>query len=108
VWAQEAVVRCLALCDVVHKRAKEISLSLLMPPSQVCEGAREHNLLRYTQIQTRLGEPRGPGVLMRAAIAAGLEIAPIGVVTTPCTKNPKYVPTEPLPLPSLQRAMEHV
>jgi hypothetical protein len=29
------------------------------------------------------------------AIAAGLESAPIGVVTTPGTKNPKYVPTEP-------------
>jgi len=28
-------------------------------------------------------------------IAAGLESAPIGVVTTPGTKNPKYVPTEP-------------
>jgi hypothetical protein len=44
----------------------------------------------------------GPGYLemneafcarMRAAIAAGLENAPIGVVTTPGTKNPKYVPT---------------
>jgi hypothetical protein len=32
---------------------------------------------------------------MRAAIAKGLESAPIGVVTTPGTKNPKYVPTEP-------------
>jgi hypothetical protein len=28
---------------------------------------------------------------MRAAIAAGLESAPIGVVTTPGTKDPKYV-----------------
>ena len=28
---------------------------------------------------------------MRAAIAAGLENAPIGVVTTPGTKKPKYV-----------------
>jgi hypothetical protein len=28
---------------------------------------------------------------MRAAIAAGLESAPTGVVTTPETKNPKYV-----------------
>jgi hypothetical protein len=45
---------------------------------------------------------------MRAAIEAGLESAPIGVVTTPGTKNPRYVPTEPLPLPSSQRAMEHV
>jgi hypothetical protein len=33
---------------------------------------------------------------MRMAIAAGLETAPIGVVTTPGTKNPKYVPPEPL------------
>jgi hypothetical protein len=35
---------------------------------------------------------------MRAAIAAGLENAPIGVVTTPGTKKPKYVPAEALPL----------
>jgi hypothetical protein len=44
---------------------------------------------------------------MRAAIEAGLEKAPIGVVTTPGTKNPKYVPTEPRPLVSSQRDMEH-
>jgi hypothetical protein len=44
---------------------------------------------------------------MRAVIAAGLESAPIGVVTTPGTKNPKYVPATPSPLPSSQRAMEH-
>jgi hypothetical protein len=44
---------------------------------------------------------------MRAVIAAGLESAPIGVVTTPGTKNPKYLPAEPSPLPSSQRAMEH-
>ena len=44
---------------------------------------------------------------MRAAIEAGLERGTIGVVTTPGTKNPKYVPTEPLPLPSSHRAMEH-
>jgi hypothetical protein len=31
---------------------------------------------------------------MRAAITAGLECAPIGVVTTPGTKDPKYVPAE--------------
>jgi hypothetical protein len=28
---------------------------------------------------------------MRAAIAAGLESAPSGVITTPGTKNPKYI-----------------
>ena len=44
---------------------------------------------------------------MRAAIAAGLERAPIGVITTPGTKNPRYVPAEPLPLASSQRAVEH-
>ena len=44
---------------------------------------------------------------MRAAIASGLENAPIGVVTTPGTKNPKYVPAEPFPLLSSQRATEH-
>jgi hypothetical protein len=32
---------------------------------------------------------------MRMAIEAGLEDAPTGVITTPGTKNPKYVPTEP-------------
>jgi hypothetical protein len=32
---------------------------------------------------------------MRIAIAAGLENAPTGVITTPGTKNPKYVPAEP-------------
>jgi hypothetical protein len=31
---------------------------------------------------------------MRAAIAAGLESAPDGVITTPGTKNPKFVPTK--------------
>jgi hypothetical protein len=45
---------------------------------------------------------------MLKAIEAGLESAPIGVVTTPGTKNPKYVPTEPRPLASSQRDLEHV
>ncbi len=45
---------------------------------------------------------------MRAAIEAGLEKAPIGVVTTPGTKNPRYVPAKPRPQVSSQRAMEHV
>ena len=31
---------------------------------------------------------------LRMAIEAGLESAPIGVVTTPGTKKPKYIPTE--------------
>jgi hypothetical protein len=44
---------------------------------------------------------------MRAAIAAGLENAPIGIVTTPGTKNPRYVLAEPLPLASSLAAMEH-
>jgi len=35
---------------------------------------------------------------MRAAIAAGLESAPIGVVTTPGTKKPKSIPTKHCPL----------
>ena len=46
-------------------------------------------------------------VRMLKAIAAGLEKAPIGVVTTPGTKNPRYVPTEPRPLASSQRDLEH-
>ena len=32
---------------------------------------------------------------MRAAIAAGLESAPIGIITTPGTQSPRYVPPEP-------------
>ena len=35
---------------------------------------------------------------MHVAIAAGLERAPIGVVTTPGTKKPKYVLPEQWPL----------
>ena len=31
---------------------------------------------------------------MRAAIAAGLESAPTGVISTPGTRNPKYIPTK--------------
>jgi len=30
---------------------------------------------------------------MRAAIDAGLESTPVGVITTPGTKNPRYVPS---------------
>ena len=33
---------------------------------------------------------------MRWALAAGLESAPVGVVTTPGTQHPKYLPTEHL------------
>ena len=44
---------------------------------------------------------------MLAAIELGLESPPVGVITTPGTKNPKYVPAEPLPLASSLRAMEH-
>ncbi len=33
-------------------------------------------------------------VRMRAAIAAGLQSAPVGVITTPGTRNPKSVPTK--------------
>jgi hypothetical protein len=33
---------------------------------------------------------------LRAAIAAGLENAPIGVITTPGTQRPKYMLAEPL------------
>jgi hypothetical protein len=43
---------------------------------------------------------------MCAAIAAGLESAPIGVITTPGTKNPKYVPTEASPLASSLGGMD--
>jgi hypothetical protein len=36
------------------------------------------------------------------AIEAGLESAPIGVITKPGTKNPKYVPADHLAVASLQ------
>jgi hypothetical protein len=37
------------------------------------------------------------GARMCAAIAAGLESAPVGVITTPGTKKPKYVAPEHRP-----------
>jgi hypothetical protein len=37
---------------------------------------------------------------MLKAMEAGLENAPIGVVTTPGTQNPKYILSEPWPLDS--------
>jgi hypothetical protein len=43
---------------------------------------------------------------LRNAIAAGLECPPIGVITTPGTKYPKYVPTEPSPPASSLGAMD--
>ena len=43
---------------------------------------------------------------MRMAIAAGLENAPIGVITTPGTKNPRSIPTEHCPLIPSRRAMD--
>ena len=44
---------------------------------------------------------------MLMAIAAGLESVPIGVITTPGTKKPKYVLAEPLwPLASPLGAMD--
>jgi hypothetical protein len=43
---------------------------------------------------------------MRMAIDAGLESAPVGVITTPGTKNPKYVPAEPWPVASSMGEMD--
>ena len=43
---------------------------------------------------------------MRAAITAGLESAPIGVVTKPGTKNPKFVPADHLAPASSQTGAE--
>jgi hypothetical protein len=37
---------------------------------------------------------------MLGAIKAGLENAPVGIVTTPGTQNPKYIAVEPRPLAS--------
>ena len=43
---------------------------------------------------------------MHAAIAIGLESAPIGVITTPGTKKPKHIPTEHCPLVPSPGAMD--
>jgi hypothetical protein len=43
---------------------------------------------------------------MRRAIIAGLENAPIGVITTPGTKKPKYVRVEPRTLSWSSGAMD--
>jgi hypothetical protein len=43
---------------------------------------------------------------MRTAIAAGLERAPVGVITTPGTKKPKYVAPEHRPPGSSLGAMD--
>jgi hypothetical protein len=43
---------------------------------------------------------------MRNAIEAGLERAPMRVVTTPGTKNPKYIATEHCPLIPSPGAMD--
>jgi hypothetical protein len=45
-------------------------------------------------------------VRMIEAIQAGQENAPIGVITTFGTNNPKYVPAEPWPLASLRSDMD--
>jgi hypothetical protein len=41
---------------------------------------------------------------MRAAIGAGQESAPVGVITTPGTRNPKFVPTKQVARFSQNRA----
>jgi hypothetical protein len=43
---------------------------------------------------------------MRMAIVAGLECPPSGVITTPGTKNPRYVSTEQRPLASSLGGMD--
>jgi hypothetical protein len=45
---------------------------------------------------------------MRIAIAAGLENAPPGVITTPGTKNPMYVRTEHRPFASSLRDKDFI
>jgi hypothetical protein len=45
-------------------------------------------------------------VRMLTAIEAGLENAPVGVITAPGTKSPKYLPIEPRPLGSSQGGID--
>jgi hypothetical protein len=53
----------------------------------------------YNENQSRLANRMDEAFCarMRAAIEAGLESAPVGIVTTPGTETPRYVPAEPLP-----------
>jgi hypothetical protein len=45
------------------------------------------------EVRLKIGMDDAFCARLRAAIALGLERAPIGVVTTPGTESPKYVPT---------------
>jgi hypothetical protein len=47
-----------------------------------------------TEIERHFDMDEAFRVQMLKAIAAGLENAPVGIVCTPGTKNPKYVPAE--------------
>ena len=62
----------------------------------------------YNETETRLKTRMDDAFCarMRAAIAKGLESAPIGVVTTPGTEKPKYVRAELRPLTSSSANMD--
>ena len=81
--------------------------------AQTCSEMSDEEIKLLVEIERAYGKPshfdmdEAFSARMRMSIEAGLENAPIGVVTTPGTKNPKYVPAEPKPLASSQRDMEH-
>jgi hypothetical protein len=69
----------------------------------------DNELRRVAEIERAANGKQNPSYLdmdeafcarLRMAIEAGLESPPVGVITTPGTKNPKYVPTgHPWPWP---------
>jgi hypothetical protein len=66
----------------------------------------DHETHLYVTYATHLDMDDAFCASMRIAIAAGLESAPIGVVTTPGTKKPKHMPTEHCPLVPSPGAMD--
>ena len=58
------------------------------------------------EIHTRLTNRMDDAFCAAMRIEAGLENAPIGVVTTPGTKNPRYIATEQCPLNPSPGAMD--
>jgi hypothetical protein len=81
-------------CDWRHSLGRHLTVCserlrewLIMPTVQIRDDERMlSEQIRYFEMDDAFCDR------MRKAVAAGLESAPIGVVTSPGTKNPKYVP----------------
>jgi len=101
----ERTLLAVALCSTITTYGKASSPSYLY--SEMVDDDDEIHPRLSNGGQTHFDMDEAFCDRMRKAIEAGLEKAPIGVVTTPGTKNPKYVPTEPRTLVSSQRDVEH-